>query len=98
MSDVTTRYVVRAKGVAQEQDSAFKSALSKIMQRPGWVVKQVSFIAGARSLNEEELKENLEFSVKILKASMVSIRSKLDMKIFDEYANIRKGNYSMRRI
>jgi hypothetical protein len=84
-----------AKCVAEEQYSALRSALSKSMQRPGWLVKQVSFIADARSLNEEERKENLEF-FKVPKASMESIRSKLAMKIFDEYANILKGMYSMR--
>ena len=36
MSDVTTRYVVRAKCVAEEQYASFRSALSKTMQRrPG---------------------------------------------------------------
>ena len=72
-----------------------RSALSKAMQRPGWIVEQISFIAGARSLHEEELKKNLEF-FKVPDASMESIRSKLAMKIFDEYANILKGMYSIR--
>ena len=93
MSDVTNRYVVRAKCVAEEQYGAFRSALSKTMQHPGWIVEQISFIAGARSLHEEELKKNLEF-FKVPDASMESIRSKLAMKIFDEYAN--KGMYSIR--
>ncbi len=62
MSDVTSRYVVRAKCVAEEQYASFRSVLSKTMQRPGWIVEQVRFIAGARSLNKEELKKNLEFS------------------------------------
>ena len=47
------------------------------------------------SLNEEELKKNLEF-FKVPNASMELIRSKLAMKIFDEYANILKGMYSIR--
>ena len=33
----------------------------KTMQRPGWIVEQVSFIADVWSLNETELKKNLEF-------------------------------------
>ena len=48
-----------------------------------------------RSLNEEEIKHNLEF-FKFLNVSMESIRSKLDIKIFDEFANILKGMYSIR--
>ena len=65
------------------------------MQRSGWVVHQRSFIAGARSLNEAELKENLEY-FKVPSASIDSIRTKLAMTIFDEYANILKGMYSIR--
>ncbi len=95
MSDVTNRYVVRAKCVAEEQYGAFRSALSKTMQHPGWIVEQISFITGARSLNKEELKRNLEF-FKVPNASIEPITSKLAMKIFDEYANILKGMYSIR--
>ena len=53
MSDFTNRYVVRAKRETEEQYDSLRSALSKTMQRPG----QISIIAGARSLNEEELKK-----------------------------------------
>ena len=65
------------------------------MQRSGWVVHQRSFIAGARSLNEAELKENLEY-FKVPSVSVELIRTKLGMTIFDEYANILKGMYSTR--
>ncbi len=58
-------------------------------------MKVVSFIAGARSLNEQDLTKNLGF-FKVPQASIESIRSKLDFKIFDEYVNILKGMYSMR--
>ena len=95
MSDVTTRYVVTANCVAEEEYAFFISALSKTMQHPGWMVEQVSFIVVTRSLNKEELKKTLEF-FKVPKASMESIRSELIMKIFDEYANILKGMYSIR--
>ena len=64
------------------------------MQRQGWMVEQVSFVAGTRSLNEEELKKNLEY-YKVPSVSIEPIRSKLVMKIFDEYANILKGMYSI---
>ena len=59
------------------------------------MVEQVSFVAGVWSLNEEELKKNLEY-FKVPSASVEPIRSKLTMKIFDEYANILKGMYSIR--
>jgi hypothetical protein len=62
MSDVTRNYIVRDKSVAMAQYESLRSALGKVMQRSGWVVHQRSFIAGARSLNEAELKENLEYS------------------------------------
>ncbi len=50
---------------------------------------------GARSLNEVEFKENLEY-FKVPSASIDSIRTKLDITIFDDYANILKGMYSIR--
>ncbi len=65
------------------------------MQRSGWVVHQRSFIAGARSLNEAELKENLEY-FQVPSVSIELIRTKLALTIFDEYANILKGMYSTR--
>jgi hypothetical protein len=42
-----------------------------------------------------EFKENLEY-FKVPSPSIDSIRTKLDMTIFDEYANILKGMYSIR--
>jgi hypothetical protein len=74
MSDVTSHYIVRDKRVTMTQYESLRSALDKDMQRSGWLVHQCSFIAGARSLNEEELKKNLDyFKVPILKG-MYSIR------------------------
>ena len=52
-------------------------------------------MAGARSLNEAELKDNLEY-FKVPSVSIDPIRNKLAMTIFDEYANILKGMYSIR--
>ena len=95
MSDVTSHYIVRAKSVALAQYESLRSALGKVMQHSGWVVHQRSFVAGARSLNEAEFKENLEY-FKVPSASIDSIRTKLAMTIFDEYANILKGMYSIR--
>jgi hypothetical protein len=56
----------------------------------GWSVSQRSFITGARSLNEQDLHDNLAY-FKVPKAGIESIRSKLAFKIFDEYVNILKG-------
>jgi hypothetical protein len=42
-----------------------------------------------------EFKENLEY-FKVPSESIDSIRTKLTMTIFDEYANILKGMYSIR--
>jgi hypothetical protein len=95
MSDVTSHYIVRVKNVAMAQYESLRSTLGKVMQRSGWEVHQRSFITGAWSLNEVELKENLEY-FKVPSASVEFIRTKLDMTIFDEYANILKGMYCTR--
>ncbi len=94
MSDVTRHYKVRVKREAEAQYSSLRSDLALTMQCPRWKVEQVSFITGARSFNEEELKKNLTF-FEVPSASIEPIRAKLDMKIFDEYAIILKGMYSI---
>ena len=65
--------------MAENQDTSIRSALSNtIRHQGGWLVKQVSFIAGARSLNEQDLRTNLEFfKVPQLAAGIETIRSKL---------------------
>ena len=95
MSDVTIQYIVGVKREPESQYSSLRSTLTMTMQRQGWKVDQVSFITGARSLNEEELKKNLTF-FEVPPVSIEPIRAKLAMKIFDEYANILKGMYSIR--
>ena len=95
MSCVTDQYVKRAKHVAEAQYKPLKSALQKTLGLQGWTVTQKSFIAGARSLNEQDLHDNLAY-FKVPQAGIDSIRSKLAFKIFDEYANILKGMYSTR--
>ena len=95
MSSVTDQYVKRAKHVAEAQYAPLKSALQKTLGLQGWTVNQRSFIAGARSLNEQDLHDNLAY-FKVPQAGIDSIRSKLAFKIFDEYANILKGMYSTR--
>jgi hypothetical protein len=56
-------------------------------------VTQKSFIAGARSLNGQDLHDNLAY-FKVPQAGIDCIRSKLAFKIFDEYTNILKGMYT----
>ncbi len=58
-------------------------------------MKQKSFIAGARFLDEGDLHDNLTY-FKVPQEGIDSITSKLAFKIFDEYANILKGMYSVR--
>jgi hypothetical protein len=61
----------------------------------GWRVEQISFIAGSRSLNEEDLTKNLKF-FQVPEASIEAIGSKLAMRIFHEYAHILRCMYSTR--
>ena len=90
MSCVTDQYVKRAKHIAETQYAPMKSALQRTLGLQGWTVKQKSFIVGTRSLNEKDLHDNLAY-FKVPQAGIDSIRSKLDLKIFDEYANILKA-------
>ena len=94
-SDVTDQYVTRARNVAVAQYASIKSALERTLGTQGWSVSQRSFIAGAHSLNEQDLHENLAY-FQVPQAGIESIRSKLAFKIFDEYANILKGMCSTR--
>ena len=64
-------------------------------------MEQISFIVGDRSLNEQDLRENLMYRkyirfFQVPEASIESIGSKLAMRIFDEYPNILKYMYSTR--
>jgi hypothetical protein len=59
MSDVTSHYIVRVKSVIVVQYESLRSVLVKSTKHLGWVVHQLSFVAGAWSLNEEEFNENL---------------------------------------
>jgi hypothetical protein len=97
MTCVTDQYVKRAKHVAEAQYTTLKSSLQKTVGLQGWTVNQKNFITGARSLNEQDLHDNLAY-FKVPQAGIDSIRSKLAFKIFDEleYANILKGMYSTR--
>ncbi len=92
---MTDQNVKRERNVAEAQYASIKSALERTLNLQGWTVSQRSFIAGARSLNEKDLHDNLAY-FKVPQAGIDSIRSKLAFKIFDKYANILKGMYSTR--
>ncbi len=64
MSCVTDQYVKRAKHVAETQYASIKSALQRTLGLQGWTLNQKSFIAGARSLDEGDLHDNLTYSRK----------------------------------
>jgi hypothetical protein len=72
-----------------------KSALQRTLGPHGWIVSKRSFIVGGRSSNEKDLHDSLSY-FKVPQTGIDSIRSKLVLKIFDEYANILKGMYSTR--
>jgi hypothetical protein len=95
MSCVTDQYVKRAKHVAEAQYTPIKATLQRTIGLQGWTVTQKSVIAGARSLDEGDLHDNLTY-FKVPQTGIDSIRSKLAFKIFDEYANILKDMYSTR--
>ena len=61
MSDVTGQYVTQAKRIALAQYVSIKSVLEQTLGHQGWLVSQRSFIAGARSLNEQDLHENVAY-------------------------------------
>ena len=83
MSCVTDQYVKRTKKVAVDQYVSIKSALERTFGRQGWTVSQRTFISGARSLNEQDLHDNLSY-FKVPQTGIESIRSKLVFKIFDK--------------
>ena len=96
MSDCTDQYLIRVKTKANNQYESLRRALRDTLQyQGGWQVEQISFIAGSRSLNEQDLRKNLKF-FQVPEASIDSIGSKLAMRIFDEYANILRCMYSIR--
>ena len=74
---------------------SLRSVISRVIQREGWRVEQISFITGACSVNKQDLSKNLKFS-NVPEASIQSIYSKLAMRLFDVYANILKCMYITR--
>ena len=91
----TDQHLLRARFRAENQYESLRRALGIVLQRQGWKVGQISFIAGARSLNEQDLRETLKF-FQVPEARIESIGSKLAMRIFDEYTNILRYIYSTR--
>jgi hypothetical protein len=76
MSDCTDQYLTRAKTKANNQYESLHRALRDTLQyQGGWQVEQISFIAGSRSLNEQDLRKNLKkFQVPEAEASPQSLR------------------------
>ena len=74
---------------------SLKWDLGVTLQYQGWRVEEIRFIAGSRSLNEQDLRKNLIF-FRVPEASIEPIGSKLGMKIFDEYPNTLRYMYSTR--
>ena len=95
MSDVTDQYLIRARSRVEDQYTSLRWTLGVTLHHQGWKVEQINFIAGSRSLNEQDLRKNLKF-FRVPEASIESIGSKLATKIFDEYANILRCMYSTR--
>ena len=71
------------------QHASIKSALERTLGPQGWSVSQRSFIAGARSVNEQDLLENLAY-FKVPETGIESIRSKLALKIFERICKYPK--------
>ena len=92
MSDVTDQYLQKTQQKAEDQYDSLRSALSETIQHQGSMVDQISFIKGTHSLNEQDLRNNLKF-FQVPEASMESIRTKLVMRIFDEYSNVLRCMY-----
>ena len=61
---------------------SLRSTLNKTMERQRWILEQISFITGVRSLNEEVLKKNLEF-FKVPSTNVGSTRSKLYVTTYE---------------
>jgi hypothetical protein len=92
MSDVTDQYLLRSRLRAKNQYESLPKALSNTIQGQGWMVEQVSFMTGARYPNEEDLRKNIKF-LQVPEASIEPIRSKLAMRIFDEYSCTQVHKY-----
>jgi hypothetical protein len=69
---------------------------SDVIHRQGWKVEQISFVAGSRSVNKQDLRKTLKFFLEVPESSIQSIYSKLVMRVFNVYANILKSMDSTR--
>jgi hypothetical protein len=72
MSDVCDRYLLRVKSTAENQYASLRSAISEAIHRQGWKVEQISFVTGSRSVNKQDLRENLKF-FQVPEASIQSV-------------------------
>jgi hypothetical protein len=49
MSDAMEQYLLRSRSRAENQYAFLRRALGIVLQRQGWKIEQITFIAGARS-------------------------------------------------
>ena len=99
MSDFTDQYVVQARQVGEDQYESVSSALSNTirhqLREDDWLSRWSSSRERVRHvINEQDLHTNPFFNVP--QTAIETIRSKLVMKIFDEYANTLREIYSTR--
>jgi hypothetical protein len=95
MSDVTDQHLTRARSWAENQcvPPAGPRGDDAAPRMTSWADQcHCEYIAGSRSLNEEDLRKNLKF-FQVPDTSIETIGSKLTMRIFDEYANILRCMY-----
>jgi hypothetical protein len=82
MSDVTDQYLLRFKSTSENQYESLRSALSEAIHRQGWKVEQISFTTGSRSVNEQDLRNNLKF-FRVPEGSIQFVYSKVTRRVFD---------------
>lgn len=74
---------------------SLRSALSNTIHRQGWKVEQISFIAGASSVNEQDLRKNLKFC-KVPRLASIPSAWNWPWEYSNEYTKILKCMYSTR--
>jgi hypothetical protein len=95
ISDVCERYLIRVKSTVEDQYVSLRSVISDVIQRHDWRVEQISFVTDSHSVNKQDLMKNLKF-FQVPEVSIQSMYSKVEMRVFDVYANILKYMYRTR--
>jgi hypothetical protein len=79
MSDVTDQYLLRVKAPTENKYTSLQNVLSNVIDCQDWKVEQVSFVTGSHSVNEQDLRKNLNF-FRVLEDIIQSVYSKLTMQ------------------